>query len=314
MRPGNNVSNVTRYATEMFCRSVGLTSLTDVIERIEKEVGGKYRQMANGRSCMVCGRDDVGSHYESPFSENFGDYMSLKDQSSSTVCPWCLYSMFVWSVTIPAREGEKKDKEIDLLNAPGIIVWEEIDEDTGISSYHHRIELGKDKLARAREAHVGDNTVISRAEFREYALNPPGDFFAITRNRSGLGAGKSTHTLGGAIVNARGKKYLLTAMRSRRSYVLMEPDFLKGFLTIKDQISLAATKKKDKGVFLGHLRGLDEFLEGLWKRSNGNGSQPVPPDPWNGLSERHVRLAPFKPIWHKVVESWQSLEVLYKLL
>lgn len=307
MRPGNNVA--TRYATEMFCKSIGLPDLPSVMKAIEKEKG--KRPVKGGRSCMFCGRDDVGVYYSSPLSSSFGDYMSLKDQASSTICPWCMYAMFTWMILMP--DGDPK-KAIKLLTAPGIIVWEDVDKDTGISSYHHRIELGKDKLARALEAGIGGNVVIDRAEFREHALNPRGNYFAIVRNRSGLGAGKSTHTLGGAVVNARGEKYLLTAMRSRRSYVLMEPDFLKKFLAIKNQISLAATKKKDKDVYLGHLRGLDEFLEGSWGRSNGNGSQPVPADPWNGLPERHTRLAPFKPIWPKVVESWPALEVLYKLL
>lgn len=318
MRPGNNVA--TRYATEMFCKSVGLPDLPSVIKAIEKEKGKRPAKGGGGRSCMFCGRDDVGVYYGSPLSNSFGDYMSLKDQSSSTICPWCMYAMFTWMILMP--DGDPK-KAIKLLTTPGIIVWEEINRSTGVSTYHHRVELGKDKLAIARAAGIGVNTVISRDEFREHVLNPPGDFFVITRNRSGLGAGKSTHILAGSAVNARGETYLLTAMRSRRSYVLMEPDFLNTFLAIKLQIAQNGKSKKDREVFLGHLRGLDEFLEGgtFPRRAtngngngNGNGSQAVPADPWNSLPERHARLAPFKPIWPKLVQNWPGLEVLYKLL
>jgi len=305
-----NGDNVVRYATEMYTRASGFPDLASVIRDVEKKrekTTPAARSSISGKDmpCLCCGRSDVDVYYtvQSVFSANFGDYMALKEQSSGHVCPYC-----TWVIKV-----EK------LLNASGAVVWEARD-GNGVVRYERKILRGKDKAKEAKKANIPGDPTIGKEEFARYMLDPPGDYFVIALNRSGIHAGKGTHFLPGSVVNNSKSKYFLSMSRSKREDVLVDLDFFQRFLAIRKQAATPTGKSRKKNdVRFGLLKGVEDFLNAdtVFPRkstaSDGNGTEnkALPTDPWDRLPDRLSHLLPFRPLWNEIMNNKLAMMVLY---
>ena len=312
-----NGDNVVRYATEMYTRASGLPDLASVIRDVEKKrekTTPAARSTISGKDmpCLCCGRSDVDVYYtvQSVLSASFGDYMALKEQSSSHVCPHC-----TWVIKV-----EK------LLNASGAVVWETRDGD-GVVRYERKILRGKDKAKEAKEANIPGDPTIGKEEFARYMLEPPGDYFVIALNRSGIHAGKGTHFLPGSVVNnSKSKckskcksKYFLSMSRSKKEDVLIDLGFFQKFLTIRDQVAVPTGKSKKKpDVRFGKLKGVEDFLNAnivsppKSTASDGNGTEKdISKDPWDRLPDQLSHLLPFRPLWNEIMNNKLAMMLLY---